>query len=80
VTTIFDSSVMPPQPSVKLKQRPADGEKTCPYCDRVFNVRGFGRHEQACRRIHQEEEPAPGIIDTEGGTYPEPGENGMPHV
>jgi len=70
---------MPPQLSVKLKRRPADGKKTCPHCHCDFNVRGFGRHEQACRRIHQEEEPAP-IVDAEDGTYPEPGRNGTPCV
>ena len=48
MTTISDPSIMPPRPSVKLKRRPADGQVTCPNCDCVFNVRGFGRHKQAC--------------------------------
>ena len=80
MTTISDPSIMPPRPSVKLKRRPADGQATCPDCNHVFNVRGFGRHKQACHKIYHEEEPAPGVIDAEGGTYPEPGGNGIPHV
>ena len=64
MTTISDPSIMPPWPSVKLKQHPVDGQVTCPHCDHVFNVRGFGRHKQVCHKIHQEEELAPGVIDT----------------
>ena len=31
------------------KRRPATETKQCPYCGNSFNVRGYGRHEQACR-------------------------------
>ena len=57
-----------------IKRCPASGEKHCPHCDCTFNVRGYVRHEQACHRTHQEE-LAP-TIDTGGGTFPEPYENG----
>ena len=66
-------------PGTKLKRRPAYGEKRCPHCDRVFNVRGYGRHEKACRRTREERvEPTLRAIDILGSAYPELGlGNGM---
>ena len=31
------------------KQRPATATEVCPNCGRTFNVRGYGRHRDACR-------------------------------
>lgn len=53
------SRLMPPR---VLKRRPAYGEKCCPHCGKTFNVRGYGRHEQACRRHHELSEiPIPAV-------------------
>ena len=37
---------MPPQ---AVKHRPAVGKETCHFCHKTFNVRGYGRHEKACK-------------------------------
>ena len=65
---------MPPK---LAKHRPATGEKCCPYYDNVFNVRGYGRHEQACRSRGEQEEQLIPTADTEGNMDPESGEDGM---
>ena len=65
---------MPPK---LAKRRPATGEKRCPYCDSVFNVRGYGRHEQACRSRREQEELLIPTADTEGNMDPESGEDSM---
>jgi len=63
---------MPPK---AIKRRPAYGEKRCSYCQKVFNVKGFGMHEKACRSRQELEEPAP-AIDIESDMNPELEENG----
>lgn len=63
---------MPPKAT---KRRVAYGEKLCPHCEKVFNVRGFGMHEKSCRPHQEQEEPAP-AINIEGDTNLEPEENG----
>ena len=65
---------MPPK---LAKRRLATGGKRCPYCDRVFNVRGYGRHEQACRSRREREEQLIPTADTEGNMDPESGEDSM---
>jgi len=68
---------MPPKP---VKRRPAVGERTCPYCGNVFNVRGYGRHEQACRSRHEQEDNPTPVINAEGGSDDEPGDDGTLHA
>jgi hypothetical protein len=70
------SSPMPPK---TIKRRPAPGQKCCPHCNEWFNVRGFVMHERACRSLQELDAPPPTIC-VEGGTWPEPGENGTSHV
>ena len=66
-----------PMPPKLAKCRLATGEKCCPYCDSIFNVRGYGRHEQACHSHREREEQLIPTADTEGNMDPELGEGGM---
>lgn len=67
-------------PPLLAKRRPALGEKVCPHCDRAFNVRGYGRHELACRARHESQQPIPIAFDPEGDVGPECSKNGTSPV
>jgi len=64
---------MPPQ---LAKRRPTTEERKCPYCGEDFNVRGLGRHEQACRVRHERKQQLAPVADADG-TDPGMSENGM---
>ena len=69
-----------PMPPLLAKRRPALGEKVCPYCDRAFNVRGYGRHELACHARYENQQPVPIAFDPEGDMGPECSKNGTSPV